>query len=641
MKKAAIITFFFFIFTSFMSLNAQWARMYGGDSQDWANSVQQTNDGGYIVAGWTDSFGAGMLDFWILKLFSNGEIDWEKSYGGSGDDYAYSIQQTNDGGFIVTGTSTSPETFCDCWVLKLFSNGEPDWQRKYGGIYEDHAYSITQTNDGGYIIAGISYSFGGRAAWILKLSSEGNNEWQKIYPGIYSAYSIEQTNDGGYIAVGDTAGSFSVLKLFSDGEIDWQKKYDGGKSGDSAHSVQQTNDGGYIIAGTTNSFGDERGDFWIMKLFSDGEYEWQKVFGGEDNYYDRAYSVQQTNDGGYIATGYTSRNPSNILFEDLWALKLDSMGKIEWENIYDVSFKDRGYSIHQTKDGGFIVVGFTARWLEPSNLLALKLSADGYIDSSCGFIRGSNAQVLDTQIDPQVTNVNPIKTNVEPQDTYVISQKTFAESILICRFSLAFPVQGYGPYDVPVSAVLDHSVFNEKKVRFYKKNGMVEAFNGEIGNKDSKCYDKNCKVIGYKNEDSSIFLYGVLNYPPPDNDYLWYDGHSGYDFGIVNTIILATNKGKLYKADKDPVNGKGWKNFHTFYIDHENGYSSWYLHCENLAPEIEAEIAQKGYADVIKGQIVARSGKFGSDGYHLHFEVRQKGFDHQNIIDPYKKGLWE
>jgi len=146
---------FFLIFTSFMSLNAQWARTYGGGGNDEAWSIQQTSDGGYIVAGLTESFGAGSSDIWILKLSSTGTIEWQRTYGGSSYDTAHSIQQTSDGGYIVAGdTQTFGAGSADYWIIKLFPNGDIEWQRTYGGGSYDTAHSIQQTIDGGYIVAG-------------------------------------------------------------------------------------------------------------------------------------------------------------------------------------------------------------------------------------------------------------------------------------------------------------------------------------------------------------------------------------------------------------------------------------------------------------------------------------------------------
>jgi hypothetical protein len=231
----------------------------------------------------------------------------------------------------------------------------------------------------------------------------------------------------------------------------------------------------------------------------------------------------------------------------------------------------------------------------------------------------------------------------------------------VSTLSLSFPLVGYTPYNVNVGAVFDHSVPDG----FHKKDGIVRAYNGEEG----KCqngaakYEKNgsisyfegnilikkCEKIGkgkgvwgYKNESGTVFLNGVINYPPPDNDFLWYDGHPGYDYSVGDGgLVQATADGKLYKAKKDSVNGGGWIKYHTFYIDHENGYSSWYLHCKNLEPAIESEIEQNGFASVYKGQVIAATGNKGVKGYHLHFEVRKGGYDHENVIDPYKEGLWE
>lgn len=213
--------------------------------------------------------------------------------------------------------------------------------------------------------------------------------------------------------------------------------------------------------------------------------------------------------------------------------------------------------------------------------------------------------------------------------------------------SFSFPLEGYGPYTAVVTSVLDHSEFNQNPVRFYgNPDGIIEAYNGEIGRKEYgfDCYDKNCKIVGYKNISGSVFLDGYLNY----NDvYLFYDGHPGYDFAAIDgTPVKATQSGKLYKAKTDLVNGNNksktaWDGFHTFYIDHENGYSSWYLHCSKLSANIENEISEKGFAEVSKGQIVAESGHFPNFASHLHFEVRKDGFNDENVIDPYKENLWE
>ncbi len=309
--------------------NIIWQKSLGGSDSDWAHSIQQTADGGFIVAGeshsnngdvsgWHegyDHYGYHTSDYWIVKLDSAGEIEWQKCLGGSDDDFARSIQQTADGGYIVAGYSASNDgdvsghhpggcgdpdgiwyEYPDCWIVKLNSAGEIEWQKILGGSRDDWAYSIQQTTDGGYIVAGCSRSNDGDVSghhgrtdypdfWIVKLNSAGEIEWQKTLGGSRDdwAYSIQQTTDGGFIVAGwsssndgDISGNhgrtdFWVVKLNSTGDIEWQRCL-GGTADDGAHSIQQTADGGFIVAGgSCSNDGDVSGnhggwDFWIVKL---------------------------------------------------------------------------------------------------------------------------------------------------------------------------------------------------------------------------------------------------------------------------------------------------------------------------------------------------------------------------------------
>ncbi|MHA2615669.1 MAG: InlB B-repeat-containing protein [bacterium JZ-2024 1] len=319
--------------TATFKLNV-WARTYGGAYWDTAEFIQQTSDGGYIVAGDTNTFSAGDDEIWVLKLDANGNILWQKTYGTARLDEVESIQQTSDGGYIVAGRTFSfAAGLDDIWVLKLDANGNVLWQKTYGGTDSDGASSIQQTSDGGYIVAGVTKSFGGGSwnIWVLKLDANGNVLWQKTYGGPYNdwAYSLQQTSDGGYIVAGSTysfgAGSDDiwVLKLDADGNVLWQKTY-GGADGDGAYSIQQPSDGGYIVAGSTYSFGAGSDDIWVLKQDADGNVLWQKTYGGTGS--DRASSIQQTSDGGYIVAGSTYSFGAG--FGDIWVLKLDANGNI-------------------------------------------------------------------------------------------------------------------------------------------------------------------------------------------------------------------------------------------------------------------------------------------------------------------------
>jgi uncharacterized delta-60 repeat protein len=314
--------------------NRIWAKTYVGIYWDYASSVQQTSDGGYIVAGVTGSFGAGWDDIFLIKTDANGNVSWAKTYGGTDYDRAYSVQQTSDGGYIVAGyTDSFGAGGWDIFLIKTDASGNISWAKTYGGTYSDRAYSVQQTSDGGYIVAGGTRSFGagGWDIFLIKTDANGNISWAKTYGGTYDdyAYSVQQTSDGGYIVAGYTisfgAGNSDVflIKTDANGNIIWAKTY-GGIYTDSATSVQQTSDGGYIAAGYTESFGAGNGDFFLIKTDANGNISWAKTYGG--TYDDYAYSVQQTSDGGYIVAGWT--NSFGAGYFDIFLIKTDANGNI-------------------------------------------------------------------------------------------------------------------------------------------------------------------------------------------------------------------------------------------------------------------------------------------------------------------------
>ena len=252
------------------------AKTYGGTDLNWAYSVQQTSDGGYIVAGETWSFGAGGWDIFLINTDANGNIIWAKTYGGTDWDKASSVQQTSDGGYIVAGwTESFGAGWADIFLIKTDTNGNIIWAKTYGGTSRDVASSVQQTSDGGYIVAGWTDSWGG--ILLIKTDANGNVMWAKTYGGTYNdrASSVQQTSDGGYIVAGWTrsfgAGDYDVFLIKTDasGNIIWAKTY-GGTYSDHAYSVQQTSDGGYIVAGRTSSFGAGGGNFFLIKTDANG-----------------------------------------------------------------------------------------------------------------------------------------------------------------------------------------------------------------------------------------------------------------------------------------------------------------------------------------------------------------------------------
>jgi hypothetical protein len=345
-----------------------WTRTYEGIGtfSEWANSVAQTSDGGYIIGGTAYHHNPGILDFCLLKTNSQGDQLWSRYYGNIKNDYGNSVQQTADGGYIIAGIITIPSAegyHQDFYLVKTDSQGDALWTRTYGGSSNDGANSVQQTADGGYIMAGGTSSFGaGRGDfYLVKTDSLGDTLWTRTYGGSDDdgASSVQQTADGGYIVAGSTSsfgvgGDFYLVKTNSSGYTLWTRTY-GGSAGDRANSVQQTADGGYIVAGSTSSFG-AAGDFYLVKTDSSGDTLWTRNYGGSSG--DGANSVQRTADGGYIMAGYTWSFGAGGC--DFYLVKTDSIGDTLWTRTYGGTNYDGANSVQQTTDGGYVVAGHTS-----------------------------------------------------------------------------------------------------------------------------------------------------------------------------------------------------------------------------------------------------------------------------------------
>ncbi|MCD4707500.1 MAG: T9SS type A sorting domain-containing protein [Candidatus Sabulitectum sp.] len=345
-----------------------WTRTYGGTETDKAWSVQQTTDGGYIMAGYTESYGAGYQDAYLLKTDSSGDTLWTRTFGGATYDYGFSAQQTTDGGYILSGWTWSyGPGYYDVYLIKTDSSGDTLWTRTYGSPDPNEwekGYSIQQTADGGYIIAGCTeMGAGSYDVLLVKTDSSGDTDWIRTYGGADEdkAWSVQQTLDGGYIIAGFTesagAGSYDVwlIKTNSSGDILWTETY-GGAGADYGYSVQQTTDSGYIIAGRTESFGAGSSDVWLIKTTSSGDTLWAETYGGTGA--DAGHSVQQTLDGGYIISGYTETGVSY----DAWLVRTDSSGGVLWTETYGDAGMDVGYAVQQTTDGGYAIAGYTTSY---------------------------------------------------------------------------------------------------------------------------------------------------------------------------------------------------------------------------------------------------------------------------------------
>jgi hypothetical protein len=376
------------------------------------------------------------LGLFILAPFSESysqsktEISWQKSIGGSGDDACNSVIGTKDGGWIMAGYTNSPDgdlaeirgqADADGWVVKFNSLGVMEWQVDLGFIvFDDAMNSIIQTSDGGYIVAGYhgisddKDSKGGIDVWVIKLNASGEIEWQKYYggSGVEIASSIIQTSDGGYAFCGYTysndkdvsgyhagAGPFVhdvwVVKINSVGTLEWQKCF-GGSSDDEANAIIQTSDGGYAVAAyTASNDGDVIGfqggyDAWILKLNASGELEWQKCLGG--SLQEVANSITEASDG-YVISGFAQSQNGNVLgnhassVPDAWLFKLNKSGNLEWQKCIGGSRADAATSMIKTIEGGYAFVGYTNSSNgditgvhgDANDMLIVKLNSEGHI----------------------------------------------------------------------------------------------------------------------------------------------------------------------------------------------------------------------------------------------------------------------
>lgn len=343
-----------------------WTKTFGGSNIDVGYCVQQTSDSGYVITGYTRSYGSmSGRNVLLIKTDKNGNQQWIKAYGGNADDEGYSVKQTTDGGYIIAGYTKSYGAGAnDVYLVKTDASGNQLWDRIFGGTQDDYAYSVLQTSDGGFLLAGFSFSYGnGGDILMIKTNSNGNLVWQKTIGGISSdgAMYMSPTSDGGYILTGWTLsygpgaiGNAFLVKTDSLGNQQWYN-YFGGTDADRGYAVQQTTDGGYILTGYTGSFGAGLYDLLLIKTDSLGNQKWMKTFGGTGR--DYGNSIQQTTDGGFIILGYTlSFGAGN---EDFYLIKTDANGNTEWFNTLGGIYSEVGYFVRQTNDGGLILVGHT------------------------------------------------------------------------------------------------------------------------------------------------------------------------------------------------------------------------------------------------------------------------------------------
>jgi len=390
----------------------EWVKNFGGSGEETAQAIITTSDGGYAILGFSNSLDGDIVgkttavnDYWLLKLDPAGNLEWNKTYGGSKDDRGQSLAQTKDGGYILTGYAMSDdgdgsnnEGFHDNWILKLDAFGSIEWEKSFGFSGHDHSYDIIQTQDGGFFFIGFLDITAARADgydekgqfltrhgvgefWGTKIDAQGNIQWRKYFGGTNNdrAHAVVQSNDGGFVMAGfsesddfdisDTKGSYDfwVVKITSTGDLAWERSF-GGSGIEIAYDIAKTTDNGYVITGNTFSNDTDvsknngESDVWLIKLADNGNLLWEKTFGGTQ--FDAAQSVYTTLDGGFLIAGNSKSSDmdavSNMGENDLWLVKTDDNGTLIWQQTFGGADLDYGFDVIENTDKSVLVIGESA-----------------------------------------------------------------------------------------------------------------------------------------------------------------------------------------------------------------------------------------------------------------------------------------
>ncbi len=399
MKKNSHLVILMMMLFADVTVNAQstFQKSIGGSASDYAANLSPTADNGFILVGTTSSFGAGGADIYLIKLNADGDTLWTRTYGGANDEYGSSVTQTSDGGYIISGNTKSfGVAGKDAYLIKTDMNGNVLWSKTYGSTGNDYGNKVLQTTDGGYIVAGTTESVGNGNynVYLIKTNSDGDTLWTKSYGGSLEddGNFIQQTSDGGFILVGTTfsfgSGGYDiyVIKTNESGDTTWTKTY-GGTIDDYGFSVKQIAGGDYLVTGTTNSFGAGSFDCYLMQLNPIGGVVWIKTYGGTG--WDNGYSILQTTDNGFLVLGQSF---SFGIASDIYLIKTDEVGDTLWTRTYGGSGYEFESCILQTTDGGYLISAGEESFGPDRNIYLIKTDAGG----NSGCFQASSQTIVNT-----------------------------------------------------------------------------------------------------------------------------------------------------------------------------------------------------------------------------------------------------
>ncbi len=342
-----------------------WTQTYGGPATEDCFSAIETSDGGYALVGRTYSFGAGDADIWLVKTDSVGNIEWNKTFGTQDYEEANHLISTDDGGYIIVGSFTPLGfDYRDVWLIKTDSVGNIQWNQTYGGNGDDKPWRIIKTADNGYAVVGRtnSYGHGANDYWLFKTDSVGNIQWNTTFGGMgeESARGILETPDNGFLLTG-WSGSYGageldywLVKTDEAGNHEWNQTY-GGTETERAITTIPTNDGNYITVGNSASFGQGETDIYLVKTDTSGNLIWNITYGGASA--ETPFDIIKTSDGGYGITGHSYS--FGVGENDIWFIKIDSSGNMIFNQTYGGERVDSSRAVFQKSDGGYVIAGST------------------------------------------------------------------------------------------------------------------------------------------------------------------------------------------------------------------------------------------------------------------------------------------
>jgi uncharacterized delta-60 repeat protein len=371
------------------ALTVEWDAVYGGLNLDEAYGMAQTPDSGYVLTGFTSSEGSGGSDLLLLRIDLDGNEDWSRTFGGADSDWGFDIVVTPDSHLITVGFSSSFSTSADAYIIKTDLSGNPVWTRVFGGPAGDYAYGVALAPDGGYVLAGETYSFGSGLSdvYVIKVNSDGVLEWSKFYGGSNYDWgqAITPLAEGGYVVAGFTnsfgSGNYDayVLRLDADGDSVWAGAY-GTSTFDGARAVVQSDDASLLIAGVTNRGPIKNNDAYLLGIDLDGQLLWETVAGGVGS--ESVSRVLNLANSSMLAVGESSSTGSGA--EDFFLLQFSGEGDSLQSLTYGASATDKARAVAEYFDVGVMVAGFSRSFGSQSQVYVVRVNHDYLCGDAAG-----------------------------------------------------------------------------------------------------------------------------------------------------------------------------------------------------------------------------------------------------------------